>query len=376
MTKALCFDVETTTHNSGSWSDSRNELVLIACTDGKKNWVFNTTKEQLEAFAKLAQQYDTLVGFNIKFDLHWVLNYGLDLTHIRVYDVQLAEYIHSRQTVKYPSLNDCSLKYLDKQKIDTIKELYWDLGIQTTDIPWDVLSEYATKDVDLTWELYQHFLTIIRPHQKMLLSVANQDLIGLLWMEHNGNKYDRTGSLLLADEQDKTIQEIQVKLNLSHSCPSFNWSSNPHLSALLYGGTITEIVYVPEGIYKSGQRKGQVKLRKQIKTHYLPRLYEPLKDTEMAKAGVWSVEEDTLLKLKGKNRALIDGVLQMKKLQKDNNTYLRGMPKRQDEGFYSKDMIYGSFIQVNTETGRLASVKPNLQNLSDTALQFFVSRYE
>ena len=374
--KALCIDVETTTHNTGSWIDSRNSLVMLACYDGSQSRTYLSGELSKPSTHDFLGSYDIFVGFNIKFDLHWLKNVGIDLTDKHIIDVQLLEYFYSRQQNTYPSLNDISKRYLNKEKHDIIKIDYWDQGIQTDEIPTEILANYAIQDVKLTWENWQYLSKKLKPSQEVLFQLANQDLICLFEMERQGLKYNREGSLALAKEQDNQIQQIRDKFNIQAHVPNFNWASGDHLSALLYGGTINETLYVPNGHYKTGKRIGQVKLSKQIKTHHLPRQYTPIKDSELAKKGFWSTDEDTLLKLHGKKRELLDGILKIKKLAKDNSTYLRGLPKRQDEGFYAQDMIYGSFNQSATNTGRLSSTKPNLQNLSDNALQFFESRYD
>lgn len=374
--KALVVDVETTTFNKGAWTDSRNYLVMIACYDGERRWVFNTTEEHLKAFDKLLDDYDLLIGFNFKFDLHWLLNYKLTkVLEKKIHDVQIMEYLLSRQTNVYPSLNDCAKKHLNKEKIDVIQLEYWDNGIQTDDIPWEILSNYAITDVELTYELWELRGAKLTGKLETLFSLECQDLLVLLEMERNGLRYNREGSLNLALEQDKKIAEIQNKFNLKHNVPCFNWSSNEHLSALLYGGTIVETYKVPDGTFKGGQRAGQVKFKKALKEYKLPRMYKPLPKTEMKKEGIFSVEEDVLLSLKGGDPELVTGILAMKKYQKDNNTYLRGLPAKQDEGFYDHGWIFGTFNKCATGTGRVASAKPNLQNLSDTALIFFESRY-
>jgi DNA polymerase I-like protein with 3'-5' exonuclease and polymerase domains len=93
---------------------------------------------------------DTLIGFNIKFDLHWLRRYGFDYSHCRIFDCQLAEFILGGQSEPYPSLNKTAERYGLGTKVDVVKTEYWDKGIDTTEIPIEILDEYLTMDLVLT----------------------------------------------------------------------------------------------------------------------------------------------------------------------------------------------------------------------------------
>lgn len=376
--KRLVLDVETTTHNKGAWSDERNHCVLVGTYDGTDVRIFDFEYGSmvLTRLREHLREYALLVGHNLKFDLHWLDNLDVDYSHMKVRCTANTEFILGRQLTPYPSLDDCASKRFNETKIDRIKQ-YWDEGIQTNDIPRNELCDYLEQDLRLTWKLDDHQQAEVKPHQRTLISLVNQDMLGLKEMERNGLRYDRQASLNHASKLEEKIAEIQSKLALHHECPCFNWASNDHLSALLYGGKISEFYYEQsEYQYKSGQRKGQYRLDKKVRDYMFPRIYEPLKGTELAKEGYWSTDEDTLLSLKGRNKEMLMGILEMKKLQKDVSTYLRGLPKRQDEGnYFDKNFIFGNFNQTQAQTGRLSSSKPNLQNLSDNSLTHFVSRY-
>lgn len=321
----------------------------------------------------LIDDCERLVGFNLKFDLHWLRRCGISFRERRVYDAQAAEFILSGQTHKFPSLDDVSLKYLNERKIDEVKAL-WDQGVQTTDIPWETLAAYAAKDVDLTLSVARKQENATPSSLKRLISLVNQDLLVLEEMEWNGLKFDRELSIKKAEKLETKIAELQRKHNVLHSVPNFNWGSNDHLSALLYGGKIKEIVKVPVGHYKSGAKAGQVKYQNQEKFHILPRIFKPPKGSEAAKEGFYSTGEDTLLELTGGNKELLTDLLEIRKMQKEISTYLYGLPDKQDEGGYT-DYIYGQFNQCVAATGRLSSSNPNLQNLSEESGRCLMTRF-
>ena len=367
--KDLCVDVETPTYNKGSPFDRRNERVCIAYTDGRSGNVIKPTPDNLAVLQKKIADCDRIVGFNLKFDLHWLRRVGVEWGDRRVYDVQAAEFILSGQTHKFPSLNEVSTRYLNETKIDKIKE-YWDQGIQTTDIPWGTLSEYAGRDVDLTLRCSQKQQGTTPEGLRKLISLVNQDLLVLEEMEWNGIKFDRGLAEEKAADLEIKIVELQGRHNVLHNVPNFNWSSGDHLRALLYGGEIKEPIKVPVGHFKTGDKAGQVKFKNDVRIHKLPRMFKPPK--QLTDGGKYAVDEAALLELGETD--LIKDLLEIKKIQKEVSTYLRGLMKKQDEGCYS-DYIYGKFNQCVAATGRLSSSDPNLQNLSEEAGRCFMSRY-
>lgn len=306
--------------------------------------------------------------------MHWLRKLGFSVEGKRIFDCQVAEYLLSRQTIKYPSLEDTAQKYLGRGKIDIIDKEYWSKGINTHEIPREVLGPYATLDTELTFKVYEKQKTLIPPHQERLFSICMQDLLVLQEIEWNGLYFNEEKSLERAEEIDKEIREIQEKLNLFHSVPNFNWNSTTHLSALLYGGKITIEVRIPAGFWKTGKKAGQVRYSKEAKEYHLPRRYTPFKNSKLEKDGVWSVDEKFLQKLKG-DRSLVEGILKIKELEHRNSTYLLGFPKRMRDMHWPKNIVHGQYNQCVTRTGRLSSDKPNLQNPDGEILDLIETRY-
>jgi hypothetical protein len=151
--KILTIDVETTTSNKGHWADRANKLVCIGL-----KWLDETPEVFWldQDFAEYTQaqlnQCDLLVGFNIKFDLHWLLNVGIDLSEFysakkRIWDCQIFEFMVECQRNPYPSLNDALIKYGHPVKLDVVKTEYWDKGISTENIPKHIVKDYLDYDL-------------------------------------------------------------------------------------------------------------------------------------------------------------------------------------------------------------------------------------
>lgn len=146
----LTLDVETTTHNKGHWADKRNKLVMVGhkWLDSPNCHIVNYFPGDAEPIQDVINKADILVGFNIKFDLHWLKNIGINTNTIkRVWDTQIAEFLLEAQRNPYNSLNDALDKYGLPRKLDIVKTEYWDKGIDTTEIPTAILREYLEYDL-------------------------------------------------------------------------------------------------------------------------------------------------------------------------------------------------------------------------------------
>jgi DNA polymerase-1 len=315
-----------------------------------------------------------VIGFNFKFDYHWLRKVGLRLEDARLWDVQAAEFVLEHQRNSYPSLEDTAIKYGLGHKIDVIKRDYWAKGVDTDKIPWDVLKPYAVQDALLTLQAYEAQLPYLTQAQMKLLGLMNADLHVLAEMEKNGITYDEELCKSRGDELDAKIAELRGKLDSFYPDIPINWGSPDQLSAFLYGGVIKQTVKDHIGFFKSGAKVGQPRYQNREIEHQLPRLYQPLKGTELAKEGMYSTSEDTLLKLKGKQGPL-KMLLELSKLEKLNGTYYRGLPKLNAEMHWPDGYLHGNFNQCTAQTGRLSSNRPNLQNMASDMQDVFISRF-
>ena len=369
----LALDTETTTHNKGNPYDDRNRLVCWSFADGTVSGTARPT--DLGALEIELKRTDLVIGFNFKFDLHWLIKSGLStLRDKQIWDVQIAEFILSNQTHRFPSLNETCEKYGLETKLDVVKTEYWDKGIDTADIPWDVLEEYATRDAELTLACYHAQRKLMTPAQMKLCYLMCQDLQILQEMEANGIPFDEQLCITRAKEVDDKISTLKGKLANIYPNVPINFGSNDHLSAFLYGGTVKEDGKEHIGFFKTGLKAGQPKYKNIIIEHQLPRLYAPLKGSEMAKQGNYAVDESTLRKLKG-NKQTVNSILELGKLQKLNGTYYNGLVELRKEMQWDVGVLHGNFNQTTAQTGRLSSSRPNLQNFASELQDIFVSKY-
>lgn len=371
----IFLDSEVTTWSKGSPFDGRNFLVCLGwiTEHGERGiWFAGEPEDRMRAVLSLS---DLWVFFNAKFDLHWIRK-TLEIQYPkRIYCAQVAEFVLNGQSPQYPSLDGVAESYGIPGKFDLVKREYWDKGINTHKIPRPILTDYCLQDIEVTRKIYNLQQKRITPQNKTLLSLEMQDLIVLEDVEWNGLKFNQEKVQEKEKELEREISELQKSLDIYHNVPNFNWSSPAHLSALLYGGTIKEDRRIPIGTFKSGKKVGDVRYKVEKVVHNLPRMYKPPKGSELAKEGLWSVDEDTLLSIKGGKKELIEKILKVKELSKRQSTYVAGLLKKHREQHQEAGYIHGQYNQVVAATGRLSSSSPNMQNFPEAILDIFETRF-
>jgi len=388
--KYLIIDVETTIFSKGNPYSRQNKLCQIGIkTDQDESYLLdieysdNNYKQKLDFVQDLVNQTNLLVVFNGKFDLAWLRRYGIDYGHCKVFDCQLCAFILSGQSYSYPSLNGVAEGYGLGQKLDVVKEQYWDKGIDTPQIPYEILSEYLLMDLELTHQVYLKQLEVISTQSQAiqrLISLSNQDLLVLLEMEYNGLMFDFNGmeqaAVLVTTQIESILNDLR---NIYGQYPSsiLNFNSGDVLSCLLYGGQLREVIRTQIGVYKSGLKTGEPRYKCDFKTHDFPRQCQPPRGSELKKEGFYATNEATLrsIKAKGSIKKQLEDILTLSKLEKLNGTYYLGLQNLHKEKDWEDGIIHGQFNQCVARTGRLSSSTPNLQNFPPEIDQYTITRY-
>jgi DNA polymerase I-like protein with 3'-5' exonuclease and polymerase domains len=390
MNNYLVLDCETTTFQKGNPYSQQNKLCLVGLFNGLTEYIYdieysdNNYHKTLQTLQEKLNETQLLVCFNGKFDLAWLSRYSLDYSHCRIHDCQLVHFILTGQQDSYPSLNQVAEYYHLGTKLDIVKEEYWKNGIDTTEIPLEILSEYLIQDLNLTEQIYLNQVTSMS-HMPLamqrLISLSNQDLLVLLEMETNGLKLNFPGMKQASNTINEQIETIKGELNaiftgIPISC--LNYNSGDVLSTLLYGGTLNETIRTVVGEYKSGPKLGQPRYSISHQEYICLRRYEPPKGSKLKKEGFFATNEETLRNIKttGQARLLLDKILELGKLEKLNSTYYEGLAKLHKEKDWPDDYIHGQFNQCVARTGRLSSSSPNLQNLPPEMDSFCISRFK
>lgn len=376
MKPVRSLDIETTIKYNANPHALGNEKGIVCYSEATDDGAYAQPFHGPNDVQEFIDNSSLIVGANFKFDAGWLIKAGVSFEGVQVWDVLIAEFLISKQLVKFPSLNYCCEKYGLPLKLDVVKEEYWKKGIDTCDVPWEVLQEYAADDAAKTLAVYHKQLPLMSPAQIKLCKLMCQDMFVLQDMEANGLIFDEA----LCEQKEKQLDAEIIVLNqeLRKFYPDvpINFNSTDHLSAFLYGGTVTESKKEHVGFFKTGARAGQPKYQNVEVEHILPRLFEPLKGTELKKEGLFETNEGALRKLTGKHKPVVDKLLKLSKLEKMNGTYYKGLPKLNKEMNWPPGKLHGQFNQTLAVSGRLSSSKPNQQNFASEMQDVFISQYE
>lgn len=323
-----------------------------------------------------------LVGQNIKFDLHYLMYHSKEirdvLYNLRIWDTSVAEYILTGQQTKSAHLDDLSKKYGGTIKDSRMKE-YWEAGVSTEDIPESEILPYLEQDVLNTEKV---FLAQYKKAEQLgmlpLMWTQMDAVLATTEMEFNGMYFDIRKAHALAEEVSNHLDYVtgnivdrMKKVGIEEPNPG----SNEHISLLLFGGTqfvIKDRPVYKDGVavqYKTGKRKGFVKTRKEKVANVISPFFGVTTPSTWLtnKPGICKTGDEILKTiLKGEYpvvmQDVVNEILSYRELAKDLNTYYIGYTKL----FWPHDQcIHGSLRHNQTNTGRLSSSKPNLQNLSN-----------
>ena len=323
---------------------------------------------------------EVIVGVNIKFDIHWLRKYNIVIPeHVRVWDCSIAEFIMSGQKSVLPSMDKMCDLYELPNKQGGLEE-YWNAGISTEDIPYDIVKGYQLGDIERTKQIFKAQQADTRLHKtpnlEKLIYLDGDDLLVLQDMEYNGIKYDISNSISKAEvleEEARTHTSFLLGLSADSS---INFGSPDQLSAFLFGGeyevTTTELQTM---VYKSGPRKGEEYTRnvttERIRIKHTG-YFNPPVGSEL-----YSTADGVLSQLRCVSkfqRRIIESLQRLTEIEKLTGTYLRKLPKLIEDMEWG-EYLHGQFNQTIAATGRLSSSKPNMQNSPPISDQMLITRW-
>lgn len=276
MTAYATVDLETTIKHSfkrkANPFDPENWIVVAGVLDAEADWgkaYYYRSREESHAhqwFVNLLKRTKLIVGFNIKFDIHHLIqcqdNYEAWMAWVaeggQLWDCQLAEYLLNGMGPQdqYLSLDEVAPRYGGNLKVDEVK-LMWEDGIDTPNIPRDLLERYLVGDQtsgdqgDLgnTRLIFRKQLARARKSGQLKSILLNMgSLLYTIEAEHNGMAVDYELGLKLAAEREKELAALTEELTkyIPDDLPfGFNWGSRNQLSALIFGGQVKYVDKAP-----------------------------------------------------------------------------------------------------------------------------------
>ena len=323
--KQFVFDTETT--NIDVYSA---ELVgLSFAIKAHEAWYLSMPAEReacqkkLELLRPLFEDENILkIGQNLKYDISMLAQYGISVKG-KLFDTMLAHYLlepEQRHNMDY--LAEVYLNYLTIPIEDLIGKGRQQKTMR--EVPVELVKEYAAEDADITLQLYEKLLPLLKENgvEKLFYEIEMPLVPVLSRMETNGVRIDT-----------ENLQQISEAFGI-------------------------EIHKIEEEIYKAAGMPFNIASPKQLGEV----LFEKLRIDEKAKktkTGQYATGEDVLQKLSHKH-PIIQMILDYRSFTKLKSTYLDALPALVNP----KDgLIHTSYNQAVTATGRLSSNNPNLQNI-------------
>lgn len=224
---------------------------------------FNTKQEFLDDVAgehlwfRIPDDCWLIVAHNAAFEISWFLTYQRQ--HFeeflkrggRVFCTMHGEYIASDFQSMYPSLDETAPKYGGTHKIDGVK-LLWEQGALTSEIDPILLRDYLVNgDIpNTTLCFYGQCTTFAQRGQMQYVYERMDALLAWAYCEWFGLFVNMPIARKNQEEQEQRIREIKQELQqyIPKDLPEtldFNFGSDFHMSALVYGGPIKYRKKVP-----------------------------------------------------------------------------------------------------------------------------------
>jgi len=257
------------------------------------------------------------VGHNLKYDLHILSNEEWDTNSITpIDDTMLLSYtLHG--TSHAHNLDELAKIYLDHENI-TFSSLFpaktksKDMHFDT--LPVNIAAPYAAEDSFVCFGLYEIFREKLNRNEKLKKLYENCDLPllkVLLNMERTGVMVNQSRFGTLSEIFHKDMEELEKQI----------WHLAGHEFNIASPQQLANVLYQEMGL--------------------------PLHK---------STDADTLAEIE---HPIADKILEWRSLSKLAGTYTDALPRQ----VASDGRIHTTYLQTSTNTGRLSSRDPNLQNI-------------
>lgn len=198
-----------------------------------------------------------IVAHNATYEISWFLTYQRQQFEAflkrggRVFCTMHGEYIASDFQSMYPSLDETAPKYGGTHKVDGVKIL-WEQGVLTSQIDPMLLHDYLVNgDIPNTALcFYGQCATFAQRNQMQYVWERMDALLAWAYCEWFGLFVNMPIARKNQEEQEQRIREIKQELQqyIPKDLPEtldFNFGSDFHMSALVYGGPIKYRKKVP-----------------------------------------------------------------------------------------------------------------------------------
>ncbi len=279
--------------------------------------------EAIEILKPMLEDSSVLkIGQNIKYDLQMFLPFNIHVSPIE--DTMLLSYVldgsmhgHGMDELSELLLGITPIKFTDicgkgKDQITFDK------------VPLDKALDYAAEDADITLRLYNIFKPRIATEKRSTIyETIERPLAAVIaQMEYEGIKVDPTILKRLGDNFAKEIIVLEDEIHGLAGMP-FNVASPKQVGEVLFD-------------------------------------HLKIEDGKKTKSGTWGTSVGILEKLASKGHIIAEKILEWRSLSKLKSTYTDALINAINP---KTGRIHTSFSMALTNTGRLSSSDPNLQNI-------------
>ena len=261
------------------------------------------------------------IGHNIKYDMQLFYPYGINITPID--DTMLLSYVldgsshgHGMDELALTFLNHNTIKY-EEVTGSGKSQVTFDL------VPLDKALQYAAEDADITLRLHKLFKPRLAQEQMVTVYETLERPLAtvIAEMETAGIKIDVKVLKGLSTEFGKQILENEKEI-FALAGQTFNVGSPKQMGDVLFGS-----MGLPGG--------------------------------KKTKTGAWSTSADVLDEL-AEQHEIVAKIQDWRELSKLRSTYSEALPEAINP---KSGRVHTSFSMAWTNTGRLSSSDPNLQNI-------------
>lgn len=328
--KVFSFDIETDNLDflkskiicmSFSWKEGEGYVLPILKEDCTSFWDNDTYSFIFDNLKNIFKTDAIKCYHNGKFDSLFLKNHGIEI-YPPTFDTMLAHHLLDENAEGMHGLKSLAWIYTDmggyEQNLEDYKKIH-KLGKGMSNIPYSILYNYAAADADCTFRLYKIFLPLLEKEDllklftKLVMPLNNI----LIETEFKGVKIDvdyldqldKKFTSQLEDIQQAILQKIGKEVNLN---------STKQLQQLFF--TDLKLPYTKKT--KTGYSTDEEALTFLSQYHEVPKL-----------------------------------ILEYRRINKILSTYIKGLT------YDHNHRVHTCYNLSGTQTGRLSSYGPNLQNI-------------